>query len=289
MEVIVAEHSGFCFGVRRALKMADEATAKAGDVYSLGPLIHNRQVVQSLERRGLHVAHSVAEVPSGVTAMIRTHGAEPQAYENAARRGIQVIDATCPFVARVQQEAARFVDEGYQVFVLGEPDHPEARGIVAHAQGKAAIVEGPDDLAEVNLRPRVALVCQTTQRLESLRRLVEAILPHVQELRIANTICNATTNRQEASLTLADGVDMMIVIGGYNSANTTRLAQICADTGIATHHIETADEIDPRWLTGVTRVGVTAGASTPSEAIDAVVARLNELDGRVGSQAPLAS
>ncbi len=274
MEIIVAEDSGSCFGVRRALEMAQEATAQAGDVYSLGPLIHNRQVVEELETRGLQVVQSVQEIPSGSVGMIRAHGAGPEVYEIAEARQIRLIDATCPFVKRVQQEAARFVQAGYQLLVLGEPDHPEPQAIAGHAHGQAVIVQGPADLCCVDLERKVAIVCQTTQRLADLQELVEAVLPHVQELRIANTICHATTSRQKAALALTDEVDLMIVIGGYHSANTTRLAQICAATGILTHHIETADEINPAWLDGMQRVGITAGASTPTEAIEAVVARL---------------
>jgi len=260
------------------LKLAEEATSKGDSkVYSLGPLIHNRQVVEEFEARGLHVVESLNDVPSGATVMIRAHGTGPEVYELAEAHNIRLIDATCPFVKRVQEEAAHFAEEGYQVLVLGEPNHPEARGIVSYARGQATIVEGPKDIKNLALRPRVAVVCQTTQRLSNLQALVEVILPDVQELRIANTICEATVSRQKASLGLTREVDLMIVIGGYHSANTTRLAQICASTGTPTYHIETAGEIDPGWLDGVSRVGVTAGASTPRQAIEAVVERLQQL------------
>jgi 4-hydroxy-3-methylbut-2-enyl diphosphate reductase len=277
MEILLADHAGFCFGVRRALEMAEEATRKHERVHALGPLIHNPQVVQRLERQGLVISEQPETLPAGSVAMVRAHGAGPAVYELAAARGITLLDATCPFVARVHRKAAQFARHGYQVLVLGDPNHPEAEGILAHTRGKAAIVESPADLASLRLRRRVAVVCQTTQTLEALRALVDALLPQVQELIVANTICDATANRQEASLALARQVDLMIVIGGYHSANTRRLAEICAATGTATHHIEEAAELQEEWLTGVTKVGVTAGASTPAEAIEAVVERLVSL------------
>jgi 4-hydroxy-3-methylbut-2-enyl diphosphate reductase len=277
MEILLADHAGFCFGVRRALEMAEDATRRHERVHALGPLIHNPQVVERLERQGLVICEHAETLPAGSVAMVRAHGAGPQVYELAAARGITLLDATCPFVARVHRKAAQFARRGYQVLVLGDPNHPEAEGILAHTGGKAAIVESPADLASLRLRRRVAVVCQTTQTLEALRSLVDALLPQVQELIVANTICDATANRQEASLALARQVDLMIVIGGYHSANTRRLAEICAATGTPTHHIEEAAELQEEWLVGVEKVGVTAGASTPTEAIEAVLERLASL------------
>ncbi|GAH00791.1 unnamed protein product, partial [marine sediment metagenome] len=178
------------------------------------------------------------------------------------------------FVTRVQRAAAQFVDEGYQVLVLGEPEHPEARAIMEHAGGRALIVEDASALEGMEVADRVAVVCQTTQRLENLQELVAALLTKTKELRVTNTICDATSKRQEASVHLAAEVDLMIVIGGYHSANTTRLAQICAATGTLTKHIETTDELHDEWLQGVKVVGLTAGASTPDQAIQAVRQRL---------------
>ncbi|MCD6362095.1 MAG: 4-hydroxy-3-methylbut-2-enyl diphosphate reductase [Armatimonadetes bacterium] len=270
LRVVTVDEAGFCFGVRRALQLAQEATEGATPVYCLGPPIHNRQVVEKLEERGLKVVDDIDEVEEGATALVRAHGAGPNVYEIASQRGITLIDATCPFVRRVQQAARRFVEEDYQVLVLGEREHPEARAIVEHAGGKALIIEDADELPEIAIASRVAIVCQTTQRLDNLHRLVDRILDLTSELRVENTICDATTKRQEASLQVAEQVDLMIVVGGYHSANTTRLAQICRNTGTPTYHIETADELDPRWLEGKERIGITAGASTPTEAIEEV-------------------
>ena len=283
VKVIIAPHAGFCFGVRRAIKMAEEAVAARGKVFCLGPLIHNRQAVERLRTLGLLPVDRLEEVPPDAPVMIRTHGSGPQLINQARQRGHEIIDATCPFVTRAHRSARRFRDEGYRVLVLGDRNHPESRGIVEYTEGEATIVEDPAEVEAMDLPPRVAIVCQTTQRFERLEALVRAVLPRVHELRVANTICDATTQRQEASKALARAVDVMIVVGGYHSANTRRLHEICSGTGTPSYHIEVADELQPQWLEGAQTVGVTAGASTPDEIIAAVAERIAQLGG-AGSQ-----
>ncbi len=277
MEVSIVDECGFCFGVRRAIRMANEATCEHSRVYSLGPLIHNRQVIEELGEAGLTVVDDLNEVPDGAPLMIRAHGAGPKVYQQARARGLEIIDGTCPFVDRVQRKARQFAETGYQVLVLGDADHPEPKAIVEYSQGQAIIVEGPQDLKKLSLDAIVAVVAQTTQPRDSLEALVVALLPQVEELIVANTICEATTTRQQTSVAKARQVDLMIVVGGYHSANTRRLAEICQAIGTTTYHIETAAEIDPQWLKGVATVGVTAGASTPLEAVQVVVQRLHEV------------
>jgi 4-hydroxy-3-methylbut-2-enyl diphosphate reductase len=277
MNITLVSEGGFCFGVRRAMKMAEELLARHGNGVTLGPLIHNKEAVARLLGMGLRTVESVGEIEPGEVVMLRTHGTGPAAITALQEMGVTLVDATCPFVARAQKEAAHYQQEGYQVLVLGEPDHPEARGIAEHTGEAATIVESAADLAGLKLHKKVAVVCQTTQRLDNLQALVHELLPRVNELCVANTICDATTKRQEASLQVACEVDLMIVIGGKHSANTTRLAQICAETGTPTHHIETVAELEAGWLEGVESVGVTAGASTPEWLIEEVVERLNEL------------
>lgn len=279
MEIVIVSEGGFCFGVRRAMKMAEETVALHGAGATLGPLIHNKEAVERLESQGLRAVHDVAQVKPDEVVMLRTHGTGPKKISDLRDRGVRIVDATCPFVARAQREAARFQVEGYQVFVLGEPDHPEARGIAEHTGEAAIIVESAADLAHLDVQKKVAVVCQTTQRLDNLQALVYDLLPVVTELSVANTICDATTKRQEASLTVAREVDMMIVIGGKHSANTTRLAQICQEAHTPTYHIETAAELQAQWLEDVGKVGVTAGASTPDWVIEEVVERLKEMAG----------
>ncbi len=279
MRIVVSPHSGFCFGVHRAIEVALEAVREHGKVYCVGPLIHNRQAVEELRREGLDTVASLDDVPAGAPVLVRTHGAGPELYRRSEAGAHELIDATCPFVMRAQEAARQYQEEGYQVLVLGDKQHPEAQGIVQHTGDKAIVIQGAEELAEIEVRGRVAVVCQTTQRVGQLQALVEALMPLTRELRVANTICDATTQRQQASEELAREVDVMIVVGGYHSANTSRLAQICAATGTPTHHVETAEELEDAWFAGADVAGVSAGASTPDEAIAAVAERVAELGG----------
>ena len=279
MEILIVEEGGFCFGVRRALEMAHDAIARERLTATLGPLIHNPQVVEQLRQQGVRVVEDIAQLDPGDTVILRTHGCSPDVHDQAQKRGVTVLDATCPFVTRAQREAQRLSDEGWQVLILGEPEHPEARSITEHTGGRAVIVEGPQDLQDLKLTDRVAVVCQTTQRIGDLNALVVALLPHVRALTVSNTICDATTQRQEASLALAGQVDVMIVIGGYHSANTTRLAQICSEVNSRTYHIERAHELQHQWIAGADRIGITAGASTPESAISDVYNALKQIAG----------
>ncbi len=277
MQTIVADHAGFCFGVQRSVEMAEKALGDREELVCVGPLIHNRQVVAGLEAQGLCVVHSMDEVTSGTAAMIRAHGTGPAAYEDAESRGITLIDATCPFVQRAQRAAASLADEGYQVLVVGERDHPEAQGIVEHSGGRATVVEDPAEIEEFPVAQRVAVVAQTTQSSTKFAQVVAAVVPRARDIKVANTICDATSQRQQAALDVAREVDLMLVIGGRHSANTTRLAELCAAIGAPTHHVESPDEIKQEWFQGVERVGVTGGASTPVSAIAEAVARVERL------------
>lgn len=275
MRVVVARHAGVCYGVERALKLADEAAAGGGNVASLGPLIHNPQAVAALERKGVGVASSLEEVDSG-TLIIRSHGVDPAVIDEARTRGLHVVDATCPFVRAAHKCAAELHAGRYAVVIVGEADHPEVEGILAHAGGEATIVQRASDLPE-RLGRRVGVVVQTTQPPAVLKEVVEALLPRVSELRVCNTICSATEQRQAAAAELADQVDVIVVVGGKNSGNTTRLAEICVARNPRTHHVETADELDDSWFEGASVVGVTAGASTPDEQIKGVITSIEAL------------
>ncbi|MCL4079057.1 4-hydroxy-3-methylbut-2-enyl diphosphate reductase [Coriobacteriia bacterium Es71-Z0120] len=270
MKVIVAEHAGVCYGVERALRLAHEAAATGAAVHTLGPLIHNPQAVEELKTMGVEVADGVEDIASG-TVVVRSHGVPPAVIARAEERGLRVVDATCPFVSTAQRHAADLAEHGYTVVIVGEADHPEVEGIVAHAGGEAIVVEDARSLPERLPSKRVGVVVQTTQTAQRLEDVVCALLPRTSELRVFNTICSATTKRQKAARELARTVDAMVVVGGHNSGNTTRLAEICREENPNVHHIETPEEIDPAWFDRARVVGVTAGASTPSDQIDRIV------------------
>lgn len=291
MEVIRAKRAGACYGVQRALDMADEVIAGGGRAYTLGPLIHNPQVVADLAARGAEAVDSVEEIrweraadadapaEGAATAagdapavVIRSHGVTPQVLAAVEDRGFSVVDATCPHVSRAQHAAAELAGEGCRVIVVGEAGHPEVEGLTAWAEeagGKVDVVAAPEEIPE-GLYDPVGVVAQTTQRRENLEAVVAALRAAGLEPIVKNTICSATRQRQEAAADLASAVDAMVVIGGRNSSNTTRLAEVCALTCPRTFHIESADELDPAAFAGCRRVGVTAGASTPENQIAAV-------------------
>lgn len=305
MEVIRAKRAGACYGVQRALDMADEVIADGGRAYTLGPLIHNPQVVADLAARGAEAVDAVenirwegaaesdalaegavpaaadttaAEAPAVV---IRSHGVTPQVLAAVEERGFAVVDATCPHVSRAQHAAAELAGEGCRVIVVGEAGHPEVEGLRAWAEeagGKVDVVAAPEEIPE-GLYDPVGVVAQTTQRRENLEAVVAALRAAGLEPIVKNTICSATRQRQESAAELASAVDAMVVIGGRNSSNTTRLAEVCALTCPRTFHIESADELDPAAFTGCARVGVTAGASTPENQIAAVEEFLRALEG----------
>ena len=278
MKVVLAENAGACYGVQRALDMAHDAAAGPGPVFTLGQLIHNPGVVADLEAIGVHVAAAPEDVAEG-TVVVRSHGVTPDVYERLSARNLTVIDATCPHVARAQKAAADLASEGCRVLVVGEKGHPEVEGLRAWAKRagtKVDVVLAPEDVP-ADLRAPIGIVVQTTQRRENLDAVVEAVRAQGIEPVVKKTICSATRLRQDAAAKLAGEVDAMVVIGGRNSSNTTRLAEICEATCPRAFHIESADEIDPAWFEGCEVIGVTAGASTPENQISAVIERLESL------------
>lgn len=279
MKVLVAKHAGVCYGVQRALDLAQDAVEKTsdGNVYSLGPLIHNPQAVEQLRQSGVLVADTLADATQG-TLIIRSHGVAPDVIEQAKDRQLQVVDATCPHVSKAQEAARLLASEGYLVIIVGEADHPEVAGIKAYAGENALVISKAAELPERIRGRRLGVVVQTTQLVESLNEVVGELLPRTNELRVYNTICNATAQRQQAARELATQVDVVIVVGGHNSGNTTRLAEICHEQNPRTYHVETAEELEPSWFKDAHCVGVTAGASTPDEQMRGVIQIIEEMD-----------
>jgi 4-hydroxy-3-methylbut-2-enyl diphosphate reductase len=278
MEIEKAGELGFCFGVRRAIEIVEEAARKQGPLQTLGPVVHNRQVVEGLKAKGIEVASGLHDIDSEIVA-ITAHGIAPQVVDMLKSRGLKLIDATCPLVQRAQRAARRLAAAGFFVLVFGDSAHPEVQGILGWAGDNAlATLEAPK---LERLPRRVGVLSQTTQSAAHfarfLQQLINSGIASLSELRIVNTICEATTKRQQAALELAGRVDLMIVIGGRHSANTRHLAESCVAAGVETHHVETAAELDPAWLVNRRRIGVTAGASTPDRIIDEVITRLEEM------------
>lgn len=278
MRVVRAQHAGACYGVQRALDLACAAADGAAPVVTFGPLIHNPQVVAELAERGAVAVGSIDDA-RGKVAVIRSHGALPAERRQLQAVAADVVDATCPHVARAQMAAAELAKRGCHVLVVGEAGHPEVESLVAYAQEAGAavdVVAGADEVPRQLAGP-VGVVVQTTQTREALDAVVAELASRGIDPVVKNTICSATRQRQKTASQLASEADAMVVIGGRNSSNTTRLAEICAERCPRTFHIESADELDAGALAGCAVVGVTAGASTPESQIAAVVAHLEAL------------
>lgn len=278
MEVMLAESAGFCYGVSRALNtVLRAAKSRERPMFTLGPLIHNPQVIEKLEGDGVKSVSEVGLIPAGSIAVMPSHGVSEPVLKQAMAAGLEIIDVTCPYVAKVHRIAGSLARQGYQVIILGDQGHTEVRGILSMSGEDALVVSDACEIGQYSLKRRVGLVAQTTQTIERYQALVAELSGRAYEVRAYNTICNATSDRQKAALKIAKGVDVMLVVGGRNSANTRRLAEICAETGVPTHHVEVADEIVPEWFAGANRVGVTAGASTPDWIIDEVVRNVRDI------------
>ena len=261
MEVILADNLGFCYGVKRAIQLAEEAADSTHTTNTLGPIIHNPQMVEKLAQNGVGTIDSLDEV-SGGTIIIRSHGVGPDVYKRIESMGLNMVDATCPHVRKAQTSAKMLADEGYQVVIVGERNHPEVRSIVEWAGNSAIVVEETEEAEQLPRFARLGIVAQTTFPGVKFQEIVSKLLEKSTELKIIRTICTATDQRQSSAVKLAQQVDMMIVVGGKNSANTTRLAQLCGKK-CKTYHVETADELCDDWFEKIKKIGITAGASTP--------------------------
>jgi len=277
MQVLLAEEYGFCFGVERAVEMVEDALAEGATVRTLGPLIHNTQEIQRLEAEGVRAVDAPGEVSGELTAVIRAHGVTPEVQRELESRAGRVIDATCPFVTKVQKLAERAAREGRDVVVVGNPDHPEMIGVVGYAPARAHVVRDASEVASLPPLHAPLIVSQTTLKLSTFLEAAEAVRAKADsEPQVVNTICSATRDRQDAARALAGQVDAFYVIGGKHSSNSLKLLSVCKEQCPKSFLIETADEINVDDLAGAERVGVTAGASTPDWLIKQVVARLRE-------------
>lgn len=274
MKVLVAKKAGFCSGVRRALALVDDALKENKvSLYSLGPLIHNPRVVMDLEEKGLKIITDTSQIKEG-TLVIRSHGAPPQVLAGAQNRGISILDATCPTVRKVQQYAKALKEEGYQVIIIGDKDHPEIEGIIGYAGGKAIVISDKTEIRQHKIQERIGVVVQTTQTRKNFLSVLSELVKTTEEIKIYNTLCASTEARYKESVNLARKVDTILVIGGGISANTARLTQLCRQVQPRTFQIEDAEDIEIPWLERGKTIGITAGASTPDWLVEDIREKL---------------
>lgn len=275
MQVLLANEYGFCFGVERAVDMVENSIRQGETVRSLGPLIHNEQEMERLGQYGVSTISEPVQIQRGETAVIRAHGVTPQVQEELEKTASKVVDATCPFVTRVQKLAARAAAQDRHVVVVGSPDHPEMIGVKGYAPDHAFVIKDESEVAGLPWLRNPLVVSQTTIKAKTFFDTAEAVRSRTSdEVQVINTICSATRDRQEAARALAGMVDVFYVIGGRHSSNSVKLLAVCKEQCPKSFLIETEDEIDPADLEGAERAGVTAGASTPKWLIDKVVKRL---------------
>ncbi|HOV70074.1 MAG TPA: 4-hydroxy-3-methylbut-2-enyl diphosphate reductase, partial [Clostridia bacterium] len=275
MKLIVAEYAGFCFGVGRALKAAYENIEKGEPLYSLGPIIHNPQVVSELEEKGVTVINSADDAVENSTVIIRSHGVAPEVYEKLKAKNVNIIDMTCPYVKRIHETVQKYRKMGYDIIIIGEKDHPEVIGINGWADNKCIVVNSPEDVESIQPSQKpYCIVAQTTTVKEKWDELIRKILKRLPNSEIFCTICSATSNRQREAVRIAKLADTMLVIGGRNSSNTRKLVSICREYCEKTYAVEHIDDIPDIPTEDI--VGITAGASTPEWLIKEVISKMNE-------------
>jgi 4-hydroxy-3-methylbut-2-enyl diphosphate reductase len=275
VEIRKAAVQGFCFGVAITVKKAEEAIASRGEVTTLGHVVHNPQMVESLRAQGLRNANSVGEVDAGAL-FVRAHGLPVEVFEEAKGKGLEIIDATCPMVTKIHVQAEKLKDAGYKIIVIGDPAHPEVKGTLSHVPG-ARCIQKVEDVAGLPRSSKVGVVVQSTWSGEGFTDIVRALASKYYEVRAVNTICTDTHNRQDEAQRLARDVEVMVVVGGKTSANTKHLAELSESHGAHAYHIEDASELRTEWFDGIKVAGLMSGASTPGWLVDEVEARMEEL------------
>ncbi len=279
MKITVAKSAGFCFGVRRAIDMALDTTAKSSDrpVQMLGDIVHNEHVVEQINRAGVSVIDSIEDADPVGVLLIRAHGTGPATYAGAARLGLEVVDATCPLVKDIHRKAAQLHEQGYPVLIIGDHGHDEVAGIAAQVPDPL-IISTPDEVSQLGRKfRRLGVVVQSTQNVENVKAVIGELIPLCIEIRFVNTICYPTTKHQREIRTMPPNNDVMVIVGSFTSANTTRMKEISAQLNARSHQVTGPGDLKPEWFDGAETVGVHGGASTPDEVIDQVVAKISEL------------
>ena len=274
MKVLLAKELGYCFGVKRAMQMAwDELKSSNNNTtYALGPLIHNKQAVERYEQNGLKTVDEISNIPQNESIVIRSHGVSKSIYDISKENNLNVIDTTCPFVVKIHKIVEKNYNNGYQIIIIGDKNHPEVIGINGWCNNSAIIIKNMDDLNNISFSDELkyCVVAQTTINLVMYSEIVDYLKNNIKNIEFNNTICGATKERQESARNLAKEVDAMIVIGGKHSSNTQKLVQICMEYAY-TYSIETSDDLNLDDLKKYNTVGISAGASTPDWLIDDVI------------------
>ncbi len=274
MEIITAKNSGLCYGVRRALQKAKETRKRTTEkVFTLGDLIHNPQVILDLEKQDIQSISDLEKIEKG-TVIIRSHGVSPEIYDILTKKNIEIVDATCPIVKRIQKQVAALSQKENEIIIVGNKDHPEIQGLIGYSKGKGIIVENLSQAEILPVKKRRAVLAQSTQDLFFFISVVAVLIEKTEELKVFNTICQSTQTRQKSTSELASSVDTLFIIGGKNSSNTQKLYQISKRILPNTHFIEKAEQITPAMVKGAKRIGLSGGASTPPEAIQEAVAMI---------------
>jgi 4-hydroxy-3-methylbut-2-en-1-yl diphosphate reductase len=277
MKVIVADGCGFCPGVRNAIKIASETLTKKKNVYSLGEIIHNKDVVKQLADSGLKISEDIKKISAG-TVIIRSHGAGEQQLKQIRKQGLKIVDATCILVKRVQKIAKMLHKQGYKVVIIGDNGHPEVQAVLGSAPD-IAVIGSQKDIANLPRNKKLGIICQTTQSPEHFSKMIAKIAKTpFFELKVINTLCKEAIKRQTCAVELCQKVDVMFILGGLHSANTKKLAELCKKYNKKTFHLQNFKELDTNTLFGNATAGVTAGASTPQWVIDEFVENLARFD-----------
>jgi len=282
MKVELSKYSGYCFGVKRALKLTEEALIKHNNdgkkVFTLGSIIHNPGVEKELSKQGLISIDDIGDMEDGNIFVIRSHGMSPVLIDVLKERNIDIIDATCPFVKKAQSKASELEEMGFFVAVIGNKEHPEVCGIREQVSpDNVAVIENEEDLVLLNKKKKIGVVIQTTQTISQLKRLTGKLLDSSREVYIVNTICDTTKNRQDSVRDLSKKTDLMLIVGGKNSANTTHLADISRENNPMTYHIESSTDIESSWMKNTKTIGICGGASTPEKDILEIKKKIEDI------------
>jgi len=277
LKIILSKKMGFCFGVKKSVKLAKTALkVRKNNLYMLGSIINNPQIIEYFIKKGVKITDNLDEVPEESTVISRAHGISPTMLKKAYQKKLSVVDTTCPYVRKVQKIARYLYEKNYFLVIYGDEKHPEVLSLLDTIQNNALVINSIPDAEKITLKKKIGFISQTTKNIYDFLKLSSTLLNKAEELRIFNTICKSTTERQKSVLELAEEVDLILVIGGKESANTTRLAEIGKNQGVKTYHIETKNQLKYKWFHPEDTIGITSGASTPDWITNEVIDKLKE-------------